>query len=179
MGRAFPKAISLRAKQAALTILMMTIFPALACAPAHAGAEDRRFVPTSRELQLAMLTPADAAQAGNQLGYDVFGQILRSKPAGENILISPYSLSAALSIVAEGADGATAAAFRQAMHRAGLPDDQIGAAQQSLQQSLTTLDPTVTLSIANALWGDRTVKFRPPFLAAAKETYAADVAAVD
>src|SRR5215468_3559019 len=157
MGRAFPKAISLRAKQAALTILMMTIFPALACAPAHAGAEDRRFVPTSRELQLAMLTPADAAQAGNQLGYDVFGQILRSSPPDHNLLISPYSLSAALSIVASGADGATASELRRTLHQAGLTDDDIAVAERSLRQSLGQPDPAFTLSIANALWGNRSV----------------------
>jgi serine protease inhibitor len=179
MCRALLKFRSFDATQATIPIFWMAMILGLSPSASIAGDGDNRFAPDGRSTQLAALAPNSTASAGNQPGYDVFAELLRNAQPGENLLISPHSLAVALAIVANGADGETAAAFRKVLHEEGLEADAAAAAQHSLQQSLAHVDPAITLPIANALWGDRTVKFNAGYIAGAKDNYGAEVASVD
>lgn len=100
-----------------------------------------------------------------------------------NIFFSPYSVSSALVIAAEGARGETALEMGKALH---FPDTAlreenevapwetsgIQAGMASLNDHLTSGDqPSYKLSIANALWGEQSYSFRPAYIEALTDAY--------
>jgi serpin B len=104
-------------------------------------------------------------------------QIGEEKP-GENVFLSPTSLSLALAMAYNGAGGTTKAAMAHAL---GVPDDvkSVNAANAALQEDLAAMDPKVTLSVANALWSDRRSPFAPAFVARCESSYKAHATTLD
>jgi serine protease inhibitor len=60
-------------------------------------------------------SPGPAATASNALAIDLYGQLVRTK-SDESLFFSPYSISNALVIVAEGARGETADEMGKVLH---------------------------------------------------------------
>jgi serpin B len=122
-------------------------------------------------------TPAElraAANASNAFGFDLYAKI-RSEPG--NLVISPASLSAALTMTYGGARGTTASQMKQVLHLDGEPD----AARDSggkLLLDLSSTDP-VRLSIANRLFGEKSWKFEDTFLGRTRAAYGAPLEQVD
>ncbi len=87
----------------------------------------------------------DAASATNQLGLDLYRQFSKEK-SDANLVLSPYSITAALALAYTGSDGATRTEMARVLH---FPADDL-----VLQSSLTTLradlDQAASTSIARA-----------------------------
>jgi serine protease inhibitor len=70
------------------------------------------FTPKSRAADSPSTRPdtqdAPAAGASNAFGFDLYGQLARRGAAGKNLFFSPYSITNALAMTAEGARGQTA-----------------------------------------------------------------------
>ena len=108
-----------------------------------------------------------------QYGLKVFDQVLGSarEPA---IIMSPYSLTSALDMLALGADGATARLFRQQ----GITRPR--QAGQDTYRSLTTgSNAGPTLRIANSAWLRPHAKPRPRFVKAIRRSYDASITTLD
>ncbi len=86
-----------------ILVLVLGVLIGLAAAPS--GAEDAKGKPT----------PNPAATAGNAFAFDLYAQLGREK-GGKNLFFSPYSISNALVIVAEGARGQTAEEMDRVLH---------------------------------------------------------------
>ncbi len=116
----------------------------------------------------------DYAAALNQTGLDLYRQLAKSESG--NLVLSPYSIDSALSLVYAGADGATRSELATALH---LPADEasIGTAAKKLRADLTTAasstDSEIELLSANRLFGQAGYSFRPEYLKLTQETYAA------
>lgn len=121
------------------------------------------------------MRPVAAAQ--NAFGFALLAQLTRETP-GKNVFVSPAGVTLALTMTANGAGGAAREAMRKTLHLSRLTPEQINAGSASLQTSLTDLDPQVTIRVANALWANRDVTFRPDFTASAKRFYDADATAL-
>jgi serpin B len=93
---------------------------------------------------------------------------------------SPYSVASALALTALGAKGETFAQMAKVLH---LPDDPVnkGAAWKALNDYVRANqgERTFELHLANALWGQRGVRFREAFLADARDRFEATLEAVD
>ncbi|MDP5273960.1 serpin family protein [Chengkuizengella axinellae] len=87
----------------------------------------------------------------NQFGMELFNQISQEKKE-ENIFLSPYSISAALSIVYNGANSTTKDAMAEMLHIKGIDLKALNEANHSLKKKLENSDSKVTLNIANSLW---------------------------
>lgn len=75
--------------------------------------------------------------------------------ADGNVIVSPISLSLNLSMLANGADGATLGEIYQAVGFEGLESDDVNRINSQLSYVLPTLDKNVSLSFANAIFADK------------------------
>jgi serpin B len=99
------------------------------------------------------LTPAEKSlvSADNAFGLKLFREILKDRQ-DTNVFISPLSVSMALGMTYNGADGTTREAMQQTLELNGLTLEEINQSYQSLIDLLTRLDPLVVFRIANSIW---------------------------
>lgn len=116
--------------------------------------------------------------SSNSFGFDLFKEM--SKNAGDtNLFISPVSVSLALGMTYNGADGTTREAMAKTLKITGLTTDEVNASFQNLMQQLTSLDPKVALNIANSIWYRNTFQVLPDFLSVNQKYFNAQVQGLD
>jgi serpin B len=127
----------------------------------------------------APLTPDQAAAVAGQNAFaiDLFHE-LRTAGAGENLLVSPFSISTALAMTYAGARNNTAAQMADVLHFA-LPDDRLHAALGSLIADLNVPRPGYEMAIANRLFGQHGMPFEQPFLDINSQSYGAPLEPTD
>jgi len=89
--------------------------------------------------------------SGNSFGLDLFKQV-NADQAGQNVFISPLSVSMALGMTLNGANAATRDSMQKTLGFTGMSDQDINESYQSLIGLLTQIDPGVTMQIANSIW---------------------------
>ncbi len=99
-------------------------------------------------------------ESGNSFAFDIFNKVTGSAAAGDNIIISPLSISIALSMTVNGAGGATRDSILKALRLSGINPEAINSSYKDLSQALLSVDKRVLISIANSVWteNDFTVK---------------------
>jgi len=123
--------------------------------------------------------PAAVAGVVDAMGdftLDLWAQL----PADQNLALSPYSISVALAMTANGARGATARAMDDVLHVSSLASYNAGLA--ALTQELAGLAGPVEvngkkgeidLAPANQLFGDASIHFQQAFLTVLAKMYGA------
>lgn len=115
--------------------------------------------------------------ANTGFGLQLFS-LLQQTSATENLLISPSSVSIALTMTYNGASGETQQAIAEALQIQGMSLEEVNQANAALNASLENADQ-VTLSIANSLWGRDGFAFNPSFLQRNQTFYGAEIATLD
>lgn len=131
--------------------------------------------PVVRELTLAEKQLADS---DNKFGLKLFKEIIKQE-MGKNVFISPLSVSMALGMVYNGANGETREAMQTTLELQGLSLHEVNQSYRSLLEFLTQLDPKVKLQIANSIWYKNTFTFEKEFIDLNKEYFNALVTGVD
>ena len=90
-------------------------------------------------------------EADNIFGIKLFKQIVNEE-IDKNVFISPLSISMALGMTLNGADGTTKEAMQNTLELNGLNDDKINKSYYNIINLLTGLDPKVKMEIANSIW---------------------------
>ena len=131
---------------------------------------DKEFVPIA-------LTKAEAeiGQASNQFGFDVYHKIYESK----DILLSPLSLSLALSMAANGAEGTTADEMLSTLGFAGKEKADMNNYYRKMVKALLEADPKTTFEVANSIWADEKIGVKKSFTDVTKEYFASEVYPAD
>ncbi|MBN1163116.1 MAG: serpin family protein [Candidatus Krumholzibacteriota bacterium] len=93
----------------------------------------------------------ELVHSANGFGFDLFRAVSQEYPE-ENIFISPLSVSMALGMTYNGADGSTREAMESVLGLQGLSLEEINRSYQSLIELLGGLDETVEFSLANSIW---------------------------
>jgi len=130
------------------------------------------------------LTPAELRVAGasNAFAFDLLRRTAADRTA--NSFVSPISVSMALGMLMNGADGATLDAMRLALRHAA-PNapaptlSEMNAAYRGLIDLLRGLDPTSTMRVANGIWYREGFAAAPAFLDATRAAFDAAIRAVD
>ena len=103
--------------------------------------------------------------ANNQFGVDYYNKLVNSEEqSGENVLFSPFSISTALAMTYEGADGLTAEEMRNVLY---YPLDDL-VRRSSFARMFNLLKESASkgdyeLSVSNTLWNEKTYKFKESF----------------
>ncbi|MEW6508157.1 MAG: serpin family protein [Bacteroidota bacterium] len=90
---------------------------------------------------------------------------------GENVFISPLSISIALGMTLNGADGNTYEAMRSTLSLSGITQQEVNESYQSLMQLLTKIDGKVIMQIANSIWYRNTISVKPDFIETNKKYF--------
>ncbi|MGE0266805.1 MAG: serpin family protein [Candidatus Obscuribacterales bacterium] len=135
----------------------------------------RAFLPLA--LVFTSFLPA-LAESTDSFGLDLFKQLSKEKP-GENLLMSPYSISTALTMTLNGAGGKTKEAMIDVL-KLGKPDlKSIDEQAQAVRSSLASSGGGVILEVANALFARKGISFNKDFLEANKRYFDASTKTVD
>lgn len=117
--------------------------------------------------------------SGNNFAFDLFRSILAESAEDENIIISPLSVSVALSMTLNGASGQTREDMLATLGISGLPDDEINQAYRDLAEALLEVDRRVNIQIANSVWIEEDFSPKKTFIHVLKEYYNADTGEFD
>ncbi len=151
-----------------ISILMaFTLTSVSSCQKSNIGPDDNKII--DLDAKSARLIEAD-----NEFGLEMF-QKVREDSDEENIMISPLSISVALAMAYNGADGDTKTEMEQAMKLNGLTKEEINASYQMLIDALQSLDEDVIFEIANAIFYANGFSVKPAFLSTNQDIYDAEV----
>jgi serpin B len=124
----------------------------------------------SRELNESEKTIAESDGA---FSYTIFRETVKYDDGTENVFISPLSISMALAMVLNGAEGETRAQMKETLGLSGLDESEINQSFLSLMNYLMTIDPGVSVKIANSVWFDENLGVKQEFLDRLRESFEA------
>lgn len=116
--------------------------------------------------------------SANRFGFDLY-HILSKESRDENIIISPLSISLALTMTYNGAEGKTAAEMAEVLGVDGMELDKINLSNGQLLEELSVEIEDVRLDIANSLWARDGLEFNPTFLERTSRHYKAELRTLD
>lgn len=138
---------------------------------------------TSPELPVSDLTPSEKSaqiiSADNRFGLELFRKVSSSQTEQKNIMISPLSVSLALAMVYNGADGNTKQQMEAMLHKSGLTPEDINQSYKDLVSGLASHDPKVELSISNAIFYRNTFAIKSNFISTNQNYFNAEISGLD
>jgi len=137
--------------------------------------------PEKRELVQVNLTSNQKSLvlSNNAFGFDIFREVNVSESPDKNLFISPLSISLALAMTYNGANGDTRTEMQNTLRFPDLSADEVNGHFQTLSNALLNLDPTVKLGIANSIWYRQGFDVLPDFLSVNRKYYNAEVRPLD
>lgn len=126
------------------------------------------------------LTPAEKSllQSDNRFGLKLFKEIV-TEEKDKNVFISPLSVSMALGMTYNGANGSTQEAMQRTLELSGLSTQEVNESYQRLINLLSGLDPNVQFQIANSIWYRQDWSFEEEFIDLCKTYFSAGVRGLD
>lgn len=158
--------------------MIKLLFTVVVLLPALQSCEEAGDTPDPTPLEL---TPKSKLliQADNAFGLELFREVVGSEEETKNIMVSPLSVSLALAMTYNGADSATRDAMEETLHLSGLTLEEINTSYKNLIEAMISLDPKVTLKIANSIWYRDDFLVEPDFLDVNQTYFDAEVAPLD
>jgi serpin B len=125
------------------------------------------------------LSAAESEIAGknNAFTFNFLSRVIKANEG--NIMVSPYSLAACLSMTANGAAGDTRDSILTAI---GFKDESIQNVNNyfyKITGAISGADPTTKLAIANSIWYRNTLTAKPSFINSNQTYYNALIKALD
>ena len=131
------------------------------------------------ELKTIVLTKGQEAVANTvaEFGIDLF----RDVAIGENgnMMISPFSASLCLSMLAAGAQGETYSQMAKALGFEGLSSEDIGSYYKTIVDGVLSADNSSVISVADAIWIAKNMTLRKPYVSEVTAYYNAVVDNLD
>lgn len=121
---------------------------------------------------------AEAPASDSNFPFRLYQELAKEQPK-RNLLISPLSVSTALSMTYSGSAGATKKALASTLDLADPSDASVSADAKKMMDSLQNPGGGTKLEIANGLFGDKTVQFKQTFLASSKQNFYAGLKTLD
>ena len=145
---------------------------------AIAGSPDSPAVAAAEIASQSASAAKNAIEASNQFACDLYLRYFGRKSANQNIFFSPFSISSALTMTFEGAQGKTADEILKVFH---LPVDvaQIRKDYQEAYGEINAGDKLYTLRTANALWVRSGYKLLGDYINTVKTYYDGRVTSLD
>ena len=116
-------------------------------------------------------------EQSNLFAFNFFKAV--SQHQNENLFLSPYSMSAVLSMLYNGAAGETKAEIAKVLGMDGYTPDQVNSYYKELTTALLKVDPNTSLSLANAVWARKGITLKNPFVEVNQDYYDAEVGTLD
>jgi serine protease inhibitor len=158
-----------------LTLLSIGILAMAAC---KKGGVDPINNGPGKDLVLSA-TEQQQVGPGNAFTLKLFKADFGTLAENQNLIISPLSVSFAMGMTSNGANGQTLTDIRKTMEFDSFTEAQVNSYYQNLITNLPTLDPNTTLKIANSIWYANNFTPLPAFIKTNTDFYTAEVKALD
>ena len=113
-----------------------------------------------------------------KFAFNIFKQV-NSEDGGKNVFISPLSISTALTMTYEGAEGTTREAMAKALQLSGLDSEELNGSYKNLLRYLKQADSKLQLNINNSIWIREGEPIKKDFLTVNKNIFDAYATTLD
>ena len=121
----------------------------------------------------------EVIDSANKFAFDLFKPILSGAGEQENIMISPFSITSALSMTLNGASGVTFEAMKKTLRLDGKTLEQINNTYLKLMTEMVQVDERVVLEIANSVWVEKRLAVKQKFMTDVQNWYKAEARGID
>jgi serpin B len=118
-------------------------------------------------------------ESENSFAFDIFRSAAYNSKASENLIISPLSISTALSMALNGANGPTRDSMLKALRVKNITPGEINQSYKDLSEALLSVDKRVLISIANSVWAENNFVVKKPFTGILTGFYNAEAKSFD
>ena len=125
------------------------------------------------EIELT-LKQKEVVASANRFAFDLFKPVIAGETEGTNVMISPFSITSALSMTLNGAAGGTFDAVRSALRYDGMSLEEINDTYRRLVTEMIPVDERVVMEIANSVWAENKFPVKKEFITALKDWYMAE-----
>ncbi len=151
----------------------------LYCSESNLPDEPEQAPPLLRTPAQLTQQETDLLESANKFGLNLFREVARHTPATDNIFISPLSVSYALGICYNGAEGDTRDSIGTTLQMSGLSLEELNRAYRDVTRILTQADPLVDFRSANSFWSRQGKAIQPEFIDLARTYFDARVEEID
>jgi serine protease inhibitor len=116
--------------------------------------------------------------SSEEFGFKLFNKVNELEPS-KNLFISPLSVSYALAMTLNGANGNTYNAIRNTLCLQDISNNEINQSYKSLMELLVSIDSKIFFTIANSIWYQNSMTFEEQFINTNKEYFNAQVTSLD
>lgn len=156
-----------------ITITLVSLILLSACTSSLSGPEG----PNGELPRELTSTEKILAEADQSFSYSIFRNTVEWDDS-ENVFISPLSISMALAMTLNGAEGETYEDMKSVLNLDDMEMDAMNEGFQSMRELLVNLDPDVQLKIANSIWYKDGLPVKDSFLER-MESFEAQIEALD
>ncbi|TCD01459.1 serpin family protein [Pedobacter psychroterrae] len=119
------------------------------------------------------------ADKDNEFTFKLLKEVAADLPGSKNMMLSPLSVSMAVGMTSNGANGQTLEAIRNTMQFSDFTEAEVNAYYQKIITELPELDPKAILNVANSIWYRNGFEVLPAFLKTNSDHYKAEVQGLD
>ncbi len=120
----------------------------------------------------------DVLKSSQKFGLKIYKRIVAAQP-DSNVFISPLSLSTALCMALNGAASETYTDMHRTLELNDLSLSEVNQSAKSLRDALISLDPKISLALANSVWYREELTFQQNFMNAMVQYYYARIEGCD
>ena len=115
----------------------------------------------------------EMVSSDQSFAFKFFANVYSEESADEDnsFMVSPLSLSMALAMTMNGAEGETKSAMQETLNLKGFSSDDINSYYKKLREALLSTDPSTQLSIANSIWTNQNVVIKDEFVRKNREFF--------
>jgi serine protease inhibitor len=143
--------------------LKLALFPALTLFIIFASCRKNNDALPTQPVQINLtLNQATLVSSENSYAFDIFSRVL-SQAGDVNTIISPLSISYALSMTVNGAANGTRDSILKALRVNDTSMADLNKSYKDLTASLLSVDSRVAMYIANSVWTEKDFPVKAPF----------------
>lgn len=161
-------------KNSVLITLCLLVFAGLSSCSKDKG-EEPDLTPKNIEVTAKS---SEVITYSNEFGVDLFSKVALAE--NKNLMLSPLSASAALTMLLNGCGGDTYDQLKSTLkYPEQLTISEINEVYKSLVSQLLVVDPKVKLALANAIFYRMGFTVKPPFLSTMENDFNAEIDGLD
>lgn len=157
-------------KSVLLGITIILVFALIGCSMLPTGDAAHEYDPDKVSEQFI--------EGNNRFAWDILRE-LNHEDEGENVFISPISISTALSMTYQGAQGNTKDEMGKVLGYGDMDDETLRESYREFLKYLVAMDPEIDLNIANSIWYREGEAIEEEFLEVNREVFDALVEELD
>lgn len=121
----------------------------------------------------------EVIDSANGFAFDLFKPVLTDAKGTENIMISPFSITSALSMTLNGAAEETFESIRKTLGLEAKTLEQINNTYLKLMTEMVPVDKRVVVEIANSVWVEKRLTVKQSFITDLQTWYKAEARDID